>query len=164
MRSILNLFEGKSEFKAYKAPADTKDAPNASVFLAGSIDMGAAVDWQQEVTDALSELPVAVFNPRRDDWDSSWKQDISDDKFREQVEWEHDHMDKASVIAFYFDPKGQAPITLMELGMHCADGKAVVCCPEGYWRRGNVQVLCARHNVPMVDTLEDLIEEVKKRL
>lgn len=165
MRNYINIVESKnSEFKVYMAPEDTSGANDKSVFLAGSIDMGEAIDWQAEVTKALEGMPVSVFNPRRDDWDSSWKQDISDDKFREQVEWEMDNLDNASVVCVYFDPNGKAPITLMELGLQASSGKVVVCCPEGYWRRGNVQIVCNRYNIPMVDTLDDLIAEIKERL
>ena len=35
-----------------------------SVFLAGSIDMGAAEDWQAEVTRRLADLDVAVLKDR----------------------------------------------------------------------------------------------------
>lgn len=165
MRNYIDIVESKNEqFQLYMAPEDTSGANDKSVFLAGSIDMGDAVDWQAEVTKALEDMPVSVFNPRRDDWDSSWKQDISDDKFREQVEWEMDNLDNASVVCVYFDPNGKAPITLMELGLQASSGKVVVCCPEGYWRRGNVQIVCNRYNIPMVDTLDDLIAELKERL
>src|SRR5262245_28107910 len=59
-----------------------------SVFLAGSIEMGAAEDWQAIVQRGLDDLEVLVLNPRRDDWNASWVQSISDPRFREQVEWE----------------------------------------------------------------------------
>lgn len=51
------------------------------VFLAGSIEMGAAVDWQADVIARLEAWPdserLVVLNPRRPDWDPSWEQDIS---------------------------------------------------------------------------------------
>ena len=164
MRDIIDIVEAQGGFQVFKAPQDTGGAGARSVFLAGSIDMGSAVDWQAEMTSALEDLPVSVFNPRRDDWDSSWVQDISDPQFNEQVTWELDHMDRATVIAVYFDPNGKAPITLMELGLHAREGKVVVCCPEGFWRRGNVQMVCARYDIPLVDTLEELISETRNRL
>lgn len=38
------------------------------VFLAGAIDMGAAVDWQQQVIEALSDYPgFTLLNPRCSD-------------------------------------------------------------------------------------------------
>ena len=44
-----------------------------SLFLAGSIEMGAAVNWQDRLTTDLTPSPVRILNPRRDDWDSSWE-------------------------------------------------------------------------------------------
>ena len=72
----------------FKAPAPIKDFnifKTFKVFLAGSIDMGKAEDWQPFVTERLSDLPISIFNPRRDDWDSTWVQDISNKQFAEQV-------------------------------------------------------------------------------
>ena len=137
---------------------------STSIFLAGSIEMGKAVDWQSAVTNALSYLPITVLNPRRDDWDNSWEQDISNAQFKEQVDWEMDHLSKADVIALFLQPGTMSPISLMELGMHAADGKMVVCCPPGYWRRGNVQVVCQRYGIPLVETQEELIEHAMKML
>jgi hypothetical protein len=135
-----------------------------SIFLAGSIEMGVAIDWQNDLTSALSHLPVTIFNPRRDDWDKTWKQDISNPPFKEHVLWELNHLKKADVIALFFQPDTMSPISLMELGLHAKDGKLVVCCPEGFWRRGNVQVVCEAFGIPLVDTREELKEQVKKRL
>lgn len=144
--------------KVIKAPDEfrTSLGRSPSVFLAGSIDMGEAKDWQLTVTQALEDRNVLVLNPRRDDWDSSLEQDISNPEFAKQVNWEMDAMDAADLIIFYFDPDGKAPVTLMELGLHVSDN-ILVCCPEGYWRRGNVQVVCARNGVDVLDSLDDLI-------
>lgn len=135
-----------------------------SVFLAGSIDMGAATDWQAELTESLSHLLVTIYNPRRPDWGGDWPQDISFPPFKEQVEWELDAQDEATVIAMFFDKKGMAPISLLELGLYAGSGKMVVCCPQGYWRRGNVQVVCKRYGITLVDTLNELTKEVIAKL
>lgn len=126
--------------------------------------MGSAIDWQTRVSKELTDLDVDIYNPRRDDWDSSLKQDISEPRFNEQVTWELDHLDLADIIVVFFDPDGKAPITLMELGLHASEGKCIVCCPEGYWRRGNVQIVCDRYDIPLFDTLDDLIENLRSRL
>jgi hypothetical protein len=135
-----------------------------SVFLAGSIEMGTAVEWQSAMEAALAHLPITVLNPRRMEWDNTWVQDITNAPFRGQVEWELDALDAADVIAMYFDKEGKAPISLMELGLHAASGKMVVCCPEGYWRRGNVQIVCERYGIELVETLEELVKRVVKKL
>jgi hypothetical protein len=151
--------------KILKAPERDSSLENRpSVFLAGSIEMGEAEDWQVEVTKKLDGTGVVIFNPRRDDWDSSWVQDISNDNFNEQVNWELDHLSAADQIILYFHPDTKAPISLLELGLHAPEGKMVVCCPPGYWRRGNVQIVCDRFNIPLYDRLDDVIEEVKKRI
>lgn len=151
--------------RVFKAPQKIdNNEDNVSLFLAGSIDMGKAINWQTQVTNALSEYPVDILNPRRDDWDSSWEQSITNAKFKEQVEWELNAQHNiADLICFYFDPKGQAPITLLELGLfHTQD--IVVCCPEGYFRKGNVDVVCNYFGIEQVESLEDMIEWLKNRV
>ncbi|MCK9531823.1 MAG: nucleoside 2-deoxyribosyltransferase domain-containing protein [Gammaproteobacteria bacterium] len=152
-------------FKVIK-PTDQDQDPGLGfkIFLAGSIDQGKAVDWQTQISELLSNSPITVFNPRRDDWDSSWVQDISNDQFRYQVEWELDHMDLADKILMYYDPKGQAPITLLEMGLHAQDNKLIVCCPDGYWRKGNVQITCKRYQIPLYNTLEEFIDTIKSAI
>lgn len=128
-----------------------------SLFLAGSIDMGRAELWQPSVEQKLADLPITLLNPRRDEWDPSWEQSITNPRFREQVEWELEAQEKASRIAMYFAAATQAPITLLELGLFARSGKLVVCCPPGFWRRGNVEVVCARYHVPLVADIEELV-------
>ncbi len=136
----------------------------ASVFLAGSIEMGQAEDWQTIVAGGLSDLEVVILNPRRDAWDATWVQSIHNPQFRAQVEWELEAQERASLIALYFAPATKAPVTLLELGLCARSGKAVVCCPEGYWRRGNIEVVCRRYQVPLVSELPELIKAVRQRL
>jgi hypothetical protein len=139
---------------------------NYTLFLAGSIDMGAATEWQKQVIDGLADKDIVIYNPRRNDWDSSWVQSPENAQFYQQVTWELDHMDKADIICYVFDPNGKAPITLLELGLHAADHnewkEIVVCCPEGFWRRGNVQMICQRHNIPMVDSVDEVITYIRE--
>ena len=149
--------------KEIKAPAPIDNA-RMHLFLAGSIEMGAAEKWQEKVTAALDPYNVTVLNPRRDDWDSSWTQSIDNAQFKEQVDWELTAMQIADVIAMYFDPSTKSPITLLELGLYARSGKLVVCCPDGYWRKGNVDVVCTRYYAQQVKTLDELIKTVIKRI
>lgn len=134
-----------------------------SIFLAGSIDMGAAVDWQTQVSEALKGYDITILNPRRDDWDSSWKEDISNPQFNQQVNWELNALGAVDLIIFYFDPEGKAPITLLELGLH-ADQNVIVCCPEGYWKRGNVQIVCERKGIPWAEDIDELVSMTIEQL
>lgn len=132
-----------------------------SVFLAGSIEMGQAIDWQSAVERALAAYDLTILNPRRDDWDASWEQAITHPQFRAQVEWELAAQERADLIAMYFAPTTQAPITLLELGLFARTNKVIVCCPAGYWRKGNVDVVCQRYGIPQVATLDALVTAVQ---
>jgi len=118
------------------------------IFLAGSIEQGAAVDWQRQVAAEFSELNIVVLNPRRDDWDPTWKQSPDNPNFRGQVEWELDGLiEHADLVFMVFDPTTRSVITLLELGLLLGMLKPViVVCPEAYWRYGNVAITCERYN------------------
>jgi hypothetical protein len=136
----------------------------AIIFLAGSIEMGKAEPWQEKLTSMLAAEDVLVLNPRRESWDSSWKQTINNEKFKEQVDWELLGQEQADIIAMYFDPKTQSPITLLELGLAAKSGKLIVCCPDGFWRKGNVEVTSNRYGFALVQTLEELHQAIMERL
>lgn len=131
-----------------------------SVFLAGSIEMGAAENWQEEATNRLWFNTNYIFNPRRESWDSSWVQDISNSQFREQVNWELTALDISNIIFMYFAPTTKSPISLLELGLYASSRKMVVCCPDGFWRRGNVQIVCNRYAIPLFSELKSSLDYV----
>ena len=106
------------------------DTEYVNIFLAGSIEMGVAEKWQEKVIAALSDKPIRFLNPRRDDWDSSWSQDINNDAFVEQVVWELTSLEMAQIVIMYFDPNTKSPISLLELGLHAKEQKLIVLCPE----------------------------------
>jgi hypothetical protein len=133
-----------------------------NVFLGGSIEMGLAEPWQDRLVNEFKDADIRFLNPRRDDWDSSWVQEASNPQFAQQVNWELDALEFSDLIVFYFDPNTKSPITLMELGLYAASGKVIVCCPDGFWRKGNVEIVCQRHNVTLVNSFDELVNAVKK--
>lgn len=137
-----------------------------TVFTAGSIELGKAIDWQPLMATLLSPLPITVCNPRRPnfEWDPTISQQAKDEKLREQIEWELDALEQADVILFFFDVDTNSPVTLLELGLWAPSGKAVVCCGQQYHRSGNVDIVCERYGVPRVETLKDLVPKVKEML
>lgn len=130
-----------------------------SIFLAGSIEMGAAENWQDKVIRILeeNEFTVTIFNPRRDSWDSSVEQRESNPEFNHQVNWEQNRLEESKIIFMYFDPNTKSPISLLELGQFASSGKMIVCCPDGFWRKGNVEVICSRYNIPLYNDLDSAI-------
>jgi len=134
------------------------------IFLAGSIEMGKADNWQKRIVRELKKEPVLILNPRRDDWDSSWVQSIDNPQFRKQVEWELKALDIADIIVLCFDPTTKSPISLLELGLYANSGKLIVHCPEGFWRKGNVDIVCRKYKIPMMVSEQDLILTLKQRI
>ena len=131
------------------------------VFLAGSIEMGKAEDWQSDMTKFFNELGWGVFNPRRDDWDNSWKQEFDNPQFFQQVSWELNALDKAEYILLYLVPETLSPISLYEFGRYSTSGKMAVVCPEGFWRKGNIEVACYKDNIPLFNSLDEFKEFFK---
>jgi len=143
------------------------EAGSFYIFLAGTIDMGDSENWQESVINWMSGWTdkVVLLNPRRQDWNSEWEQDANNMQFREQVRWELDAMQCADLRFFVFATdennarKAKAPITLLELGLH-KDKPAIVCCPPGYYRKGNVDIVCHKYRIPVYDSFGQAMFEL----
>ncbi|KAI6081751.1 hypothetical protein F4821DRAFT_264622 [Hypoxylon rubiginosum] len=135
-----------------------------SVFLAGTTTPTAERDWREVLIEYLADQPVTVINPYRPDWDSSWREEITCQPYREQVQWELDMQENADIIVFYFHPNTDAPISLLELGLAASTKKPIVLCPEGYKKRGNVQLVCQHYELETADSLEAVKQAIVNRL
>jgi hypothetical protein len=138
-----------------------RDSLKPSIFLGGTIDMGNSVDWQERTTELIIKNKGGeynIFNPRRKDWDSSWEQKFENPHFYQQVNWELNALEQADIILLYFVSDSQSPISLLELGLYAHTGKVVVLCEDGFWRKGNVEIVCNRYDIPMFESIEKWIE------
>jgi hypothetical protein len=133
-----------------------RDRSKKSIFLAGSIEMGKAEDWQAELGDWLITKNYNIFNPRRKDWDSYWSQTYENPQFSQQVKWELNSLDKSDWVIMYLDPQTKSPISLLELGLFANSKKLLVVCPDGFWRKGNVEVVCSLYDIPLFNSIEEL--------
>ena len=123
--------------------------------------MGKATPWQDALIDKFSPFArVQFINPRRINWDSSWKQDLNEPKFYEQVTWELRNINDSDIVVFFFDPNTKSPISLLELGLVAniieKKGKVLVCCPDGFWRKGNVDIVCQTYSIPLFTNLDTM--------
>jgi len=149
--------------KVLTPPQEVVITERVVVFLAGSIEMGTANEWQQvaiNLFDAMipsaQKADYLLLNPRRPDWNSSWKQEINNPPFYEQVKWELNGLQQATHIILYLDPATKSPVSLLELGAF--HNKAIVICPDGFWRKGNVDIFCKEFNVQQVPDLQSAVE------
>ncbi|WP_282008168.1 nucleoside 2-deoxyribosyltransferase domain-containing protein [Brevundimonas aveniformis] len=141
-----------------------QDDPRPRVFVAGSINMGATPNWQTEFADALSDMDVVLLNPRRSDWDSTWRTEADEPEFRRQVEWELSALESADVIVMYLDPASQSPISLLEFGLYARSGRLIVLCPPGFWRKGNIDITSEFYGVEQVDSFDALVAAARRAL
>lgn len=111
---------------------------------------------------AAVTTPVVVFNPRRDTWVGESTPD--NPEFVRQVHWEMDHLESADIVVMRLLAASQSPISLLELGLHATDGKLLVFCDEGFWRKGNVDIACERLGITGVERHEDLVTELVSRI
>lgn len=107
---------------------------------------------------------VVILNPRRDAWDASWKNVASNKQFRQQVEWELEALENSDAILMYFDPATKSPISLLELGLFAHTDKLYVVCPSGFWRKGNVDIVCGRYGIKQYSSLTKAVQAVKSKI
>lgn len=165
-----------------KAPSPRYgNSDNVRVFLAGSIDMGAATDWQSKLIAhagcSFDENDnITFYNPRRTGGFSG-EQTLEDDDFAAQVNWEIDRIDRANIVVFYITAESWAPITLWELGYFLGKQEAlkdiadcnqrqriVIGVEQGFWRRGNIEVMCDRLGILLVDNLIDVAYALEQQV
>lgn len=136
-----------------------------SIFLAGTIDMGNSEDWQTEFTKYFSEYTrLSFYNPRRESWDNSWEQKYENPQFYQQVNWELDALERADYIVLNLLPDSKSPITLLELGLFAKSGKLLVCCPDEFYRSGNIQIVCDKYRIPLYKNLTELKKDLKNAI
>lgn len=123
--------------------------------------MGKAVDWQSEAARQLEDYHGTLLNPRRADWDTTWEQTVDNPNFKEQVNWELDGLEKADFILFHFEPETLSPITFGEFAAYYKQDNIYVSCPKGWWRRGNIEVMCDREHIYLHDSLDETIAHLK---
>lgn len=155
------MFEMKN---VYYAPAKIISWTE-TVFLAGTIDMGASENWQGKLATQLYYAGFSVLSPRRLHWDNSLEQSIYNPVFREQVEWELEGLEKSTYRLFNFLPDSKSPITLLELGLVCnmqqhKKDSTFVVCPKEFYRRGNVEIMCHRFQLKLFETMEDAFNDL----
>ena len=126
-----------------------------SVFLAGTIDNGDSLNWQDKVIIELINLGTEceVFNPRREYWNPNpTKEDME-----KQIKWEQDHLDSADVIAMVLLDDSKSPISLLEMGLYAKSKKLIVFCTPKFYRFDNIRLTCEKYHIPLVQDLHPTI-------
>jgi hypothetical protein len=130
------------EIKAPGKPERSYYAYN--VFLAGGIT--GCRNWQRAVIAYLKYFDgiykfgnIAVFNPRRDDFDVSDSEETI-----EQIRWEHKYLKQCDLFTVFFSSSDSVqPISLYEMGKHVAKKPSVITIEKGYLREEDVLIQTA---------------------
>ncbi|WP_131536978.1 nucleoside 2-deoxyribosyltransferase domain-containing protein [Pedobacter nototheniae] len=157
------LYSQKATIIKSPNPLPLKDN-RLKIFLGGSIDMGNSEDWQQNITNQFIDKNVIILNPRRDDWNKDWKPLISDQNFKMQVEWELNALEASDYIVMYFAPDSKSPISLLELGLYAKSKKLLVVCPDGFWRKGNVDIVSEKYGVETYKTIPEMTKSLQEKI
>jgi hypothetical protein len=138
------------------------EAPNIirhnklSLFIAGGIT--GCENWQKKLCDMLEDLDIAIYNPRRKNFD------IKKNKAGEQIKWEHDMLDKADIISFWFSKETVQPIVLYELGKYTRkDVPLVIGCDPDYSRKSDVEIQTSidRPEIKIKNSIEGLALKIR---
>ena len=116
------------------------------VFLAGTIDNGDSINWQEEVIKGYTERfgdDVVFYNPRRPDWNQH-PMDLT-----HQIKWEQAHLDGADLIVMCLLDDSKSPISLLELGLYAQSHKIIVFCNSKFYRYQNVKLTCEKYGIPL---------------
>ena len=127
-----------------------------SVFLAGTIDNGNSLNWQDKTIIELINLGVKdleVYNPRREHWNPN----PSKEDMEYQIKWEQDHLDKANIIAMVLLDDSKSPISLLEIGLYAKTGKLIVFCTPNFYRWDNVRLTCKKYHIELVQDTHSLV-------
>ncbi len=141
----------------YIEAPDKEKSRFKSVFLAGGITN--CPDWQSYVAEKLKGLPIAVFNPRR----KSYPQDKK--YIFEQIEWEHQRLREADILAFWFSEGSLNPIVLFELGSALERDKPIIVgVHPDYPRKTDVEIQTKleRPNINIFSDLDSFAAEIIK--
>ncbi|MBP6386797.1 MAG: nucleoside 2-deoxyribosyltransferase domain-containing protein [Pseudarcicella sp.] len=150
--------------RIYKSPEniESRDKAIKTIFLAGSIEMDKAINWQEKCEKELTDKFI-LFNPRRENWDKSWKQIKENTQFYEQVNWELDALEKADIIIMFFANETISPISLLEFGLYAKSKKMMVVVENEFWRKGNIDIVCEKYRIEQYNSLEKLIEHLNNQ-
>ena len=142
---------------AITSPATIYGVPDQpTIFLAGSIENGAADDWQSELIEDV-QTNILFLNPRREDWDPKAGTSV----LTEQITWELNALEIADAIFMYLQPGTLSPISLLELGLYAKSRKLVVCTTPDFWRYENVRLTCTRYGVPLYGDFQEALTRVQ---
>jgi len=148
--------------KLITAPSELPAIDNESVvlFLAG----GCNVPWREELVSHMFDLDkLLILDPTVDDWKSLGEEDIDNEQWVKQTDWEHNGLIRSDIRVFHFHPPSMCPISLLELGCFKVGGDKVtiVHADSGYEKASYVKHIARRYGLLEAETIKEIAELIK---
>ena len=64
----------------------------------------------------------------------------------------------------YFAPGSQSPVSMLEFGLYARSSKLMTVCPDGFWRKGNIDIVSEKYKVKNYQTIDVLLSELKNMI
>lgn len=152
------LFKKFSSVKKLKlvTPPEVYEGDDPAFFLAGGIS--GTENWQEQFIFDLTGFEFcdwAIMNPRHSNFQNN------EESARKQIQWEYQHLYKASLIVFFFPKESVCPIALYELGAWSKTCMPIIIGMSGDYPRAldvEVQTGLVRKNIPIVYGLQELVK------
>ncbi|WP_298900513.1 nucleoside 2-deoxyribosyltransferase domain-containing protein [uncultured Psychroserpens sp.] len=120
-------------------------------FLAGSIDYNASNPWRESLI-KKAKASIHFFDPTRRDHDS-----LSHAEMQNHIHWELEALELSDTIVLHFLRTAKSPISLVELGLYARSGKLIVVCPNTFYQRRYIEVLCKKYSIVLCNSLNEVI-------
>lgn len=117
--------------------------------------------WRIEATYILEELgfPGTVFSP--EPFTVALPDETDYELRKRQIAWEHQHLELATVVAFWV-PRNMQTLpgltTNIEFGEYLRSGKIILGYPPGAERMQYLDIRAQQHNVPIRHTLAETMK------
>ena len=134
-----------------------------SVFLAGPTPRDKSVpSWRPDMIKLLREKGYDgdILIPEK-------RGNYLDYEYETHTKWEVDHLNAADFILFWVPrqiPDMPAFTTNIEFGEFMHSGKIILGYPEGAEKMRYLQVRADMHNIPVVKTMEEMVECLLKQI
>lgn len=136
---------------------------NKSIYLAGPAPRAHNVpSWRSQ---ALKTLETSRYDGIVFVSESEHGRRSSD--YDQQIEWELEAMRRSDVVVFWVSAEEDAMpefASSIEYGLTLTSGKAVLGTPAGAFKAGYLEKLAGTFRIPLIHTLEELINAALKRL
>lgn len=160
----------------YFPPSNLQDVENAKFInamgresriflLAGASEMDSSSRWQETVASFISKAGHIALCSRLQDSKLSTSS-FENAHFFQVRSWELDALELAEFVVFHLDASSKSPEGILELGYAAAKFPKKVCviCPEGFWCKGLVDILCYREDLMKYKSVEEMLDALNQMI